>query len=102
MADDRLVAFGLQPHLGRQVLGIGVDRDFTPLLRGSYKFLASPLDDGRSLLHQFSVVYSVSNESDLLFSVLYATGEELSDGGVQRSEFGHLPSAATLRYRVYF
>lgn len=98
---------GLVPHLGRQVLGLGAEKDLTPLLRGSYTLLASPLraDDGErqpSLLHQLNLTWSLSNESDLLVSLLVASGRGLADDGSPRSEFGHLPTSLTIRWRHYF
>jgi len=103
---DPLVGYGLQQQLGERLLGLTLERDISPLLHGGYTLLAAALDDARdrlagSFLHQFTLTYSLSNESDLLFSVLTASGKGLDDGGV-RSEFGHLPSAVTLRLRYYF
>ena len=105
-ASDRFTA-GLVPQLGRQVLGLGAEKDLTPLLRGSYTLLASPLqgDDGErrpSLLHQLNLTWSLSNESDLLVSLLVASGEGLADDGRPRSEFGQIPTALTVRWRHYF
>ncbi len=104
---DPLVASGLQPQLSRRVLGLSAEKDITPLVHGSYKLFLSPLEDadGRthtSLLHQLSLVYSVSNESDLLLSLLYASGKGLNAQGQPRSEFGHQPASVTLRLRYYF
>lgn len=108
MATDPLVSYGLQQQLGRQVLGLMVDRDITPLLHGSYSLFAAALNDAQdklttSLLHQLTLTYSVSNESDLLFSLLLADGKGLDSGsGLPQSEFGYLPAAMTLRLRFYF
>lgn len=107
MADDPLVLYGLQPHLSRQVLGMMVEKDITPLLQGGYTLLASYLrdnDDKRhiSLLHQLNLIYSVSNESDLLMSLLYGNGQGLDSKEQPGSEFGHIPMAITLRLRFYF
>ncbi|MCL7745273.1 hypothetical protein LV476_10035 [Guyparkeria hydrothermalis] len=98
---------GLVPHLGRQVLGVGAEKDLTPLLRGSYTLLASPLrtdqgDRQSSLLHQLNLTWSLSNESDLLVSLLFASGRGLADDGRPRSEFGHVPASLTVRWRHYF
>jgi len=103
---DPLFGYGLQQQLGERLLGLTLERDISPLLHGGYTLLAAALDDARdrlagSFLHQLTLTYSLSNESDLLFSVLTASGKGLDDGGV-RSEFGHLPSAVTLRLRYYF
>jgi hypothetical protein len=104
---DPLVQYRLQQHLGRRVLGIGLRRDITPLLVGSYTLLASGLGDANgqlavSTLHQLNLVYSVSNESDLLLSVLLTSGKGLTGQSGPRSEFGHLPPSVTLRFRQYF
>jgi len=108
MLSDPLVASGLQQQLGRRVLGLSASKDITPLINTSYKLFASALKDAvgdrttTSLLHQLSFVYSVSNESDLLLSFLYATGKGLNPQGQPRSEFGHQPAGVTLRFRYYF
>ncbi len=107
MQDDPLVGYGLQQQLGRRVLGLTLDRDMTPLLHASYTMLTAGLNDDRghtatSLLHQLSLSYSLSNESDLLFSLLVANGKGLNGAGLPQSEFGHLPTAVTLRLRYYF
>ncbi len=107
MSADPLVVYGLQQHLGRHILGISLQRDLTPLLKGSYTFLAGALRDEEnrqhaSLLHQLNLTYSVSNESDLLMSVLFGNGKGLDSADEPRSEFGHLPKSANLRLRFYF
>ncbi len=106
IANERSVQYGLQQHMGRHVLGIAATRDITPLLSGSYTMLGSGLTNRTngtsfSLLHQASLTYSVSNESDLLFSLLLASGKGLDPLSVPQSEFGHIPASATLRYRIY-
>ncbi|TQV78814.1 hypothetical protein FKG94_12390 [Exilibacterium tricleocarpae] len=103
---DPLVVFQLQPLLGRRALGISVNNDITPLLRGTYLLLASSLKDmdndhRRSFMHQVNFVYSVSDEADFLVSALWGTGDGLDDGRL-RSEFGHVPKSLTLRFRYYF
>jgi hypothetical protein len=105
--NDPLVGYGLQQQMGRRVLGLTLDRDLTPLLHASYTLLAAGVKDNRghtaaSLLHQVSLSYSLSNESDLLFSVLVANGKGLNTAGLPQSEFGHLPDTVTLRLRFYF
>jgi hypothetical protein len=89
------------------VLGIGLTRTITPLLQGSYTMLASLLEDADdnpaiSTLHQLNFVYSVSNESDLLLSLLLASGKGLDGQTLPRSEFGQLPPTVTVRFRRYF
>lgn len=107
LASDPLVGVGIQPYLAREVLGVGLERDLTALLHGSYLLLAEGLDDEAgerqlSLMHQLNFTYSVSNESDLLLSLLWGQGRGLDEAGVPRSDFGHLPPSATLRLRFYF
>ena len=107
LAADRLVVFGLQPQASRHVLGLSAQRDLSPLWRGSYLLLASALKDAAgerrvSMLHQFSLVRSLSDESDLLISLVLGTGPGLDAAGRPQSEFGQTPKAATLRWRMYF
>lgn len=104
---DPLVVYRLQQHLGRQILGLSLSRDLTPLLNGGYTLLVGALrdEDNRqhvSVLHQLNFTYSVSDESDLLFSLLYATGKGLNAADEPQSEFGHLPTSVSLRLRFYF
>lgn len=107
MAGDPLVVYGLQQHIGRNILGVLLQRDITPLITGSYTFLTSMLRDHNnhqhiSQLHQLNLTYSVSNESDLLFSLLYANGKGLNAANEPQSEFGHVPTSVSLRLRFYF
>ncbi|MDI3323888.1 hypothetical protein QKW35_05830 [Pontibacterium granulatum] len=107
IADSFLVQSGLQQQLGRQALGLGLSDDLTPLLRGSYTLLLSPLRDADnqrhlSSLHQFTLLYSLSDESDLLLSALLTAGRGLDSSGHPHSEFGHIPNSLTLRWRLYF
>lgn len=104
---DTFIKYGLQQQLSQRVLGISVNKDLTPLLSGSYILLASPLKDvdgglTTSLLHQVNLSYSVSNESDLLFSYQFANGRGLNSLGKAQSEFGHVPASMTIRLRFYF
>lgn len=104
---DALVVYGLQPYLGRNVFGLSLGKDLTPLLRGDYVLLISPLKDtnaqlNSSVLHQLNLTYSVSNESDLLFSFQFANGRGLDSASKPQSEFGHLPASLSLRLRFYF
>ena len=106
-ASGRLVAYGLQQHASRRVLGVSVSKDLTPLLRVSYLLLAAPLRGANehrsvSLMHQLSLVYSVSNESDLLLALAVSGGKGLNAFADPRSEFGHIPASVTLRWRLYF
>ncbi|MCW8919633.1 MAG: hypothetical protein OQL08_12580 [Gammaproteobacteria bacterium] len=107
VAEDPLLLSGLQQQLSRRLVGLGLARDLTPLLHGGYTLLGALLEDDSgapawSLLHQFNLTYSVSNESDLLLSLLLPEGRGLSSADEPRSEFGHIPAAFTLRLRFYF
>ncbi len=98
---DELVTKGLQSVLSRNLLGMSLSDDLTPLLHGGYTFLLSDLGEGRSWLQQMDLTHSLSNESKLLFSLLLANGEEL-DGAMPQSEFGHWADSLTVRYQYYF
>lgn len=107
MQSDLWLEYGLQQHTGKRVLGLLLDRDITPLLHGSYNLLLSGLKDAdnqlaSSILHQFNLVYSVTDESDLLVSLLYANGKGLNQQDEPQSEFGHTPMNMTVRLRFYF
>lgn len=104
---DSLIKYGLQQQLSQRVLGISLNKDITPLLQGSYTLLSSPVKDidgkqSTSLLHQFNFSYSVSNESDFLFSFQFANGRGLNPFAQVQSEFGHVPASMSLRLRFYF
>ncbi len=107
IASDSLSLYGLQPQLSKSLLGLSLGRDITPLLHGDYTLLMSSLKNTQgshysSLLHQLNLSYSVSNESDLLISMLLGSGRGLDTTGQPQSEFGHLPAALTMRLRFYF
>ena len=104
---DPFIKYGLQQQLSRNVLAIALNKDLSPLWNGSYTLLTSRLKDSNgklhtSLLHQLNLTYSVSNESDLLFSLQKATGRGLNSLAQPQSEFGHSPASVTLRLRFYF
>lgn len=107
LTTDPLLIYGLQQQLNQDVFGISLNKEISPLLNGSYTLLASPLKDvsgklNTSLLHQFSLRYSVSDESDLLFSMQFANGTGLNSANKAQSEFGHIPTSLTIRLRFYF
>jgi hypothetical protein len=104
---NQQLEYGLQQQLEKKLLGIVVSKEVTPLVQGSYTMLLGMLNDDEgqlatSLMHQLTLTYSVSNESDLLFSFLYGNGKGLNSSGAPRSEFGHLPTSMTVRLRLYF
>jgi len=98
---------GQQKHLSRNVTGIALSKPLTPLLTGSYNFLASSLvspdnETSWSTLHQFSFLYSLMDEADALLAILYGTGKGLDSASLPRSEFGHIPLSISLRLRAFF
>lgn len=104
---DTFNEYGLQQHLSKNVLGLSINNTISPLLNGGYTLLTGSIKNANgkmntSLLHQINVTYSVSNESDILFSFQSATGEGLSSVGKIQSEFGHVPANITIRLRFYF
>lgn len=96
-----------QPYLGKQVLGLSAGKDLTPLLRAGYILLISTLEDSNSqnkhsTLQQLNLSYSLSNESELLLSLLTSTGKRLNPQQQVQSEFGHIPASMVVRWRLYF
>ena len=104
---DAILPVGLRQQLSRDLLGLALDKDLSPLWHGSYLMLSSVLDNAEnqlrlSQLHQFNLTYSVSNESELLLSLAVGTGKGLDRYGLPQSEFGHLPVTFTVRWQLYF
>lgn len=104
---DTLIKYGLQQQLVQRVFGVSINKDITPLVNAGYTLLASPLKDSEgkqnsSFLHQINLTYSVSNESDLLFSFQSASGKGLNTVGKAQSEFGHISASVAIRLRFYF
>lgn len=104
---NQQLEYGLQQYQGTKVFGISASKEITPLVQGTYTMLLGMLNDvdnqlSTSSLHQFTAIYSVSNESDLLFSLLQANGKGLNFSGSPQSEFGYLPTSLSLRLRFYF
>lgn len=104
---DTFIKYGLQQQLSQNVLGLSLSKDISPLLNAGYTLLASPVKDingklSTSLLHQLNLRYSVSNESDLLFSMQLANGRGVNNLSQAQSEFGHIPTSMTIRLRFYF
>lgn len=90
-----LVKQDIQPQLSEQVIGLGLGKTLSPLWQGNYTGLFSTLSGGASQLHQISAVYSLSDESDLLLSLLSGYGSDAS-------EFGAVPTSLSARLRLYF
>ncbi len=104
---DPFIPFTLKQQLARNVLGLALERELSPLWRGSYLLLTSGLEDEEgerhaSFLHQINLHYSVSNESELLLSLATGGGKGINSSGAGHSEFGAIPASLTLRWQVYF
>lgn len=95
-----------QQQLGKQALGMSLGHDISPLLNLQYTGLVGTImhtqNRSYSILHQVNFQYSLSDNADLLFSVLAAQGKDKKDQLEIQSDYGHLPSQATLRLRIYF
>ncbi|HFD31821.1 MAG TPA: hypothetical protein ENJ28_03775 [Gammaproteobacteria bacterium] len=105
--NDLYSQYRLQPQLSQNVLGVSINRVLSPLFNGTYTFLISPLKDSNgsinsSVLHQFNLNYSVSDEAELLLSLLWGSGRGLSLTNKTQSEFGHIPFSLSMRLRFYF
>ncbi len=107
LSENVLIRYGLAPQLGRQLLGLSLQRDITGLWRGSYTLLGASLKDVQqstrySFLQQLAVTYSLSNESDLMMAYVYGSGKGLDASDNPQSEFGYLADAFNMRLRLYF
>ncbi|MDX1795611.1 MAG: hypothetical protein R3219_02705 [Hydrogenovibrio sp.] len=104
---DPLYFYGLQPQLSRNLAGLAIQKDVTPLWQVNYQLIGSYLEDSAnhaafSWLHQLNATYSISNESNLLISALFTQGKGLDAQKVPQSEFGHIPAGITVRWMMYF
>jgi len=103
LTTSTLVLSGLQKQLSEQLLGLSLQNTLTPLITVNYTLLTAYLSSFEiSTLHQLSGIISLSDESDLRLSLLLTSGEKLDDSEIPQSEFGHIPLAATLKYKLYF
>jgi hypothetical protein len=84
---------------GRNYTALGVGYEFSPLLNGQMA-LISNLEDSSSLC-SFNVVYSLSNESELVVNLGIPLGKEPERYRI-RSEFGLLPWSINAELRYYF
>ncbi len=100
---DLFYQYGLQPHLSQNIIGLSLSKVLSPLFNGSYTLLASPMGKfNTSFLQQININYSISNESELLFSLQWAQGRGLNMNSKTQSEFGHIPASFFVRIRFYF
>ncbi len=111
MYSNPWLVYGLQPYFTANVLGFSAQHELSPLWQGSYTVLTGVLGSGSEIeaswLHQVSLTYSMTDETDLVMAFVHARGEQIEDassGQSQRadSEFGSLPDVATIRLSVYF
>jgi hypothetical protein len=90
-------------HLGRHVVGTIAGYDFLPILKGSLASIVS-LSDG-SFQVQPGLIWSVSDDSELLAGALFNFGEKAEPDGLDpgiRSEFGVFPDVYYLQFKIYF
>ena len=89
----------------RNLFGLLLNKDITPLLNGAYLFLHAT-DGGdfthSSSLHQVNLTYSMSDESLLLLSLLTSTGSSDANNALPESLYGGLGNSLSVNYRVYF
>ena len=86
--------------LGQLYLGTSLAWQAHPLLTVNTTLLAN-LDD-QSMLLQPGATWSLSDESSLLFGLILGFGDDLSPGGVPRSEYGAVPATAWASLKFYF
>jgi|WetSurMetagenome_2_1015567.scaffolds.fasta_scaffold19640_2 hypothetical protein len=90
---------GQTRYFGRRYAALGIGYEFTPLLTGQSVFINNLID--HSLLASFNAVYSLSNESELSFSVGVPFGKRPKLFNI-RSEYGAYPSSLDIEWRWYF
>jgi hypothetical protein len=95
----------MDPYLGRNYAGILVQGEPSPLFKLQGALLAN-LDDG-SILFGPGVIYSISDEAELILGGTIPYGETssfdmFSQGLNVKSEFGLYPRSVYLLGRVYF
>jgi hypothetical protein len=95
----------MDPYLGRNYAGILVQGEPSPLFKLQGALLAN-LDDG-SILFGPGVIYSISDEAELILGGTIPYGETssfdmFSQGLNVKSEFGLYPRSLYLLGRVYF
>ena len=102
---NKLSQAGLLKQMSRQLIGVSLQKNITPLININYLWINAILFDEdiqSSSLHQLAMTYSISNESELWFTLLSTTGKNVDEYGIPQSEFGHIPYAASFLVRIYF
>lgn len=98
--DQALMDGTLRPgYLGRDYTAFDISYEFSPLMVGEFLYLHNWTDSSGS----FSMysVYSLSNESELAFTVTLPLADGPDHDSIN-SESGVLPSRLTVEYRLYF
>lgn len=86
-------------YRARHYTAVGANYEVTPLLTGDVAVIHNWVD--RSRLLALYTVYSLSDESEAVFSATLPVGRK-PQGDVLRSEFGLYPLAAGVEVRRYF
>ncbi len=102
-----LVITGIQSYMSEQMLGLSLNKDLNPLLNVNYSLLTSELEGSdnkkhSTFLHQLNFSYSLSDEADMLFSLLTTNGKKANLLSLPQSEFGHVPESLSMRLRYFF
>lgn len=87
------------PYLGKHYIAFDLGYEFTPLLTGEFLYLRNWTD--QSQVFSIYAVLSLSDESELAFTLALPTGSEPDAAGIH-SELGLQPARCTLEYRLYF
>lgn len=90
---------GANQYFARRYTALGGSYEITSLLLGQ-AVLISNLDDSSHLL-SLNTVYSLSDESEMVFNLGVPVGDE-PEAGVIKSEFGSYPTSVYAEFRLYF
>ncbi len=106
-AGNELVQHGLQPHVGRHLVGLSLDKSLTPLVTGGYLVMLNPLESTSSRwrlssLHQATFRVSAGENTEVILALQIGAGEGLDARGLPQSEFGAVPGRFTFRWASYF
>ena len=86
-------------YLARRYHALGVSYEFSPLMTGQMSMIRNYID--HSLLLTGNVLYSLSNESELSFSITIPDGKQ-TQALMLQSEYGSSPAILNLELRAYF
>ena len=99
--ENPLLESGIFNQIGRIGIGMGLSKELSPLIQGSFTTLVSPLEESISSLHQVAINSSLSDDTELVFGFLFGIGPGRKVGDLG-SEYGSLPSSISLRLSHYF